>query len=576
MNSPRLSILLLCDDRRTHANTVLDHIGSFLRFSIHDVVTFNPCGLAASRYLDLDQFDVVVIHYSIFIISDYYLAPAFKEKIREFAGLKVQFIQDEYRWVDRISATMRELGVNVLFTCVGESSLPKIWNEDRLPGVLKVPTLTGYVPEGLSAVRAPLLRERPLEIGYRGRDVPWWLGDLGQEKIRIGKGVLERAGRYGLRCDIAWTEDRRIYGQKWVRFIMSCRAVLGTESGASITDIDGSIEAAVKDYLRDHPQADFEEVQRVVLAPHEGNAPVVAISPRAFEAAALRTAQILFPGKYSGILEPWVHYLPLERDFSNLDDVVRYLRDDPFIETMIETAHRDLVRSGAFSYRTFIGGFDDVVGRLASRRASGAKRGLRRARLERALTLATLGGRTRMAPVVAPVVRAGIAARLILGIPGSLRLIAAYAFDRHLRREIPPRRIYRDLLRLGLLASGQSHRIAHPFRLGVIADATMRRLRFESLPIRARAEEEGSDEPGERTLGIELLRSGGLTLEWDHRMVGSQTSYRSGLSLWEVPIGREGIYRFAAFESIARLRPATISRVFVPLLGRAEVVRPPG
>jgi hypothetical protein len=555
---------------------VLDHIGSFLRFSLNDVVTFNPCGLAESRYLDLDQFDVVVIHYSIFIISDYYLAPAFKEKIREFAGLKVQFIQDEYRWVDRMSATMRELGVNVLFTCVGQSSLPKIWSEVRLPGVLKVPTLTGYVPEALAAIRVPLLRDRSLEIGYRGRDVPWWLGQLGQEKIRIGQGVLERAGTYRLRCDIAWTEDRRIYGQKWVRFIASCRAVLGTESGASITDFDGSIEAAVKDYLRDHPQADFEEVERVVLAPHEGIAPVIAISPRAFEAASLRTAQILFPGEYSGILEPWVHYIPLEKDFSNLDDVVRSLRDDSFVARMIETAHRDLVQSGAFSYRTFIRGFDDLIGRLASRRVSDGKRGFRRARLERALTMAALSTRTHMVPVVAPVVRAGISARLILGVPGSLRLMAAYAFDRRLRRHVPARQIFRDLLRLGLLASGQSRRIAHPFRLGVMVDRAMRRLRFESLPVHARREEGVSDVPGDRMFGIELLRTGGATLEWDHRMVGSQTSYRSGLSLWEIAIGRDGIYRFAAFESLARVRPKIVSRIVVPLLGRAEVVRSPG
>ncbi len=93
----QLSILLLCDDNRGHANTVLDHIAAFRKFSQHRVYTFNPRGLTSSKYLDLDEFDVVVIHYSLVIIFDSYLAPDFREKLRRFQGLKIQFIQDDYR-----------------------------------------------------------------------------------------------------------------------------------------------------------------------------------------------------------------------------------------------------------------------------------------------------------------------------------------------------------------------------------------------------------------------------------------------------------------------------------------------
>ena len=77
---------------------------------------------------------MIVIHYTIVVTLDAYLPFELAERIRRFEGLKVQFIQDEYRWVDEITARMRELGIDVLFTCVPETS-PRLIYGERLPGV---------------------------------------------------------------------------------------------------------------------------------------------------------------------------------------------------------------------------------------------------------------------------------------------------------------------------------------------------------------------------------------------------------------------------------------------------------
>ena len=96
-------------------------------------------------------------------------------------------------------------------------------------------------------------------------------GILGQEKAWIAQGVQARAADYGLRTDVAWSEAARIYGQSWFDFIGSCRVTLGTESGATITDFDGSIERQTIDHLERQPGADFWKVHGAVLAPFEGN-----------------------------------------------------------------------------------------------------------------------------------------------------------------------------------------------------------------------------------------------------------------------------------------------------------------
>ena len=266
--SDQARILLLCDDRRGHANTVLDHIDAFRRFSRHDVRTFNPKAMRRSIALDLDDFDVVVVHYSVILSDPIYMSPDFMDKLRRFKGLKIEFIQDDYRWVNRATAAARDVGIDVLFTVAPERAAAQLYDA-LLPGVRRVQTLTGYVPNNLIGRPLRPLSERGIDVGYRARDLPFWLGRLTREKAWIGEGFLERAGKYGLRCDIAWREHDRIYGEQWIEFISSCRATLGCESGASIADFDGDAERAVRSYVRAHPGAPYEEVHEAVLVAPE-------------------------------------------------------------------------------------------------------------------------------------------------------------------------------------------------------------------------------------------------------------------------------------------------------------------
>ncbi len=211
-----LSVLLLCDDSPAHAPNVLEHIAAFRRWSRQRVDVFSPPGIGRSRLLRLDDYDVVVVHYSLSILIEGHLAAGFREQLAAFEGLKVQFIQDEYRRIDEVTALIRELGVGILYSSVPPRAVPDVYGS-RLPGVDILPTLTGYVPEALGSLPRPPLAGRPLEVVYRGRSVPYWLGRLGQDKVEIGREFLARASGTDLRCDISWSEADRIYGDEWYR-----------------------------------------------------------------------------------------------------------------------------------------------------------------------------------------------------------------------------------------------------------------------------------------------------------------------------------------------------------------------
>ena len=361
MASAQRSILVLTDLRPEAANTSRDHIRSFAEYSRHDIYYFDPVYLKGNRSLCFDEFDVVVIHYSIALVFDGYLHDSFREQLRIYRGLKIVFIQDDYRLINKMCAALRYLGIHILFTLYSPQRISQVWTAERLPAVQVRTTLAGYVPNYLRSAAIAPLASRPIDVGYRGRELPFWLGELGQEKTWIAQRFQQYAPDVGLVYDVSFREEDRIYGDNWPVFISSCKTMLGTESGASISDFDGEVQSMTIQFLIDNPGASFHEVQSAILKPYEDNARNNVISPRHFECVALGTVLVLFPGEYSGILQPWRHYIPLEKDFSNFAKVVELIRDLEFLEHLARCSYDDLISSDAYSYRSFIGEFDDLI-----------------------------------------------------------------------------------------------------------------------------------------------------------------------------------------------------------------------
>lgn len=578
--SSQARILLLCDDRRGHANTVLDHIAAFGRFSKHQVRTFNPKAMTQSVALDLEEFDAVAIHYSVVLSDPIYISPDLLAKLKRFGGLKIQFIQDDYRWVDRATTAAREAGITVLFTVVPEPAAAKLYDE-RLPGVRRIQTLTGYVPEALLDRPIRPLDDRKIDVGYRARDLPFWYGALSREKASIGRRFLELAPEYGLKCDIALGEHDRIYGHRWVEFVSSCRATLGTESGASIADFDGSAERGVRSYLREHPAATYEEVHEAVLRPFEGNVIASVISPRVFEAASLRTAMILFPGYYSGVIEAGRHYIVLNKDFSNLAEVVAKLRDDSFINAMTARTHGDLIKSGRWSYKSFIAEFDQVIDEEATTMRGPARAPRwQLARVERALRVP--GPRVRLLRGVhaawtrvfrsdrsmgfaieyeSQIEKAWFALRIVITEPELRSLLRLGR-----RAGVPLDRLLREIMELSLLRKAAGGRLSHgqSFTLKAAFNSGLNSLCFVSTP-------RGQDITVGESASVALrdaIRAGELrVIEWDHRAMGGKIHIER--PAMTVGIGYEGLESFTVVAALGQMNPSVLERALEPAIAGA-------
>jgi hypothetical protein len=367
--SPRLRILFLADDKHA-ANVVLDHVGGIAGLSAHEVRVVNPIHDHVDTVICGPRFDVILIHYSIFILSDYFLPPPWRDYIQRDLRPKIQIIQDEHRHIERMKSAMANLGICGVLSSLSVENLAKVYGGPLLPRTSFFSCLPGYISRAAHATSTPRIADRPLDVVYRGRDLPFKLGRLAQEKELIGRKMKAIAIAHGLSVDIEWLEGKRIYGQDWPKFLMSGRATLGVEGGATIFDFNDDLDRQIDEYRASHPGAGFEELWQAILAPYEGNVVHATITPKIFESIALRTALILYPGHYRGVLEPGRHYVVLKPDGSNAADVVAKIRDTSYLQNLVDRTYDDIMHRPELQMPFYVNRLDRIMlGAWAQRRA---------------------------------------------------------------------------------------------------------------------------------------------------------------------------------------------------------------
>lgn len=350
----KLRLLVAYSAQTMVAQTIIDYVYMLKQMEGFDVSFVHVTHNAVLDF-DLSEFDVVFNNYCARHCFEGYVSQDYVEKLKRYRGLKVISVQDDGDRTSILHKAIRDIGFHVLITAVPQDTLNYGYPPDQLPNVEIFPALTGYVPHNIEELQKYILplRERPTLIGYRGRDIGGRYGLLGFYKFEIGRRMKEACEQRGLNHDISMREEDRIYGMDWFGFMGRCRAVLGTESGSNVWDFDGSIERRFREMAAElgRPPSYMEFLPLVEETERHSN--IGEVSPRHFEAAALRTPMVMIRGRYSDILEPWTHYIPVEKDFSNVGDVLRALEDFDLLERIVERTYADLVTSGQYTYQSF-------------------------------------------------------------------------------------------------------------------------------------------------------------------------------------------------------------------------------
>ena len=342
--------------------------------------------------IDFDAFDVIVIHNPVSYNVDnlYSLDAVSPRRLADYAGVKVLFRQDENFRHREVAEYIGLTGFDIVFTCLPESERAKIYPPSLVGDLRFVQMLTSYVTPDLRSMDMRNV-PRQIDIGYRGSIQPLSFGRMTWEKRKIGDDVYRLLADRRLMLDISSRWEDRIGGDGWLRFLASCKATLGTESGGSIFDLNGDLaercranENALGPYRDDE---DYAEAYLAGLGDIEGNVRYAQIGPRHFEAAACRTLQLLYPGDYSGIFVPGRHYFALDRNYSNLDEAIDLLCDPLLRQAITDAAYEEIILNPQYWIETFVDVFDQEIGKAIAEQGIPIPGNRRHAAIERNVLL---------------------------------------------------------------------------------------------------------------------------------------------------------------------------------------------
>lgn len=357
-----MRLLLIAHHDPSGIASVAENIECLEKNSQHTITALNlftPQGgpLALPASITLDDYDGIIFHntaaYNPLNLRSLDLHT--REKFHNYGGIKILMKQDENHRFTETAAAMGAIGIDLMFTTLPPKAIPQIYPPNVVGKVTYERMLTGYVTPSLRAIDS-LNTDRPIDIGYRGSIQSLSFGRLAYEKRSIGDDVSRALSNSGLKLDISSRREDRIGGGAWIDFLKRCKATLGAESGASVFDLSGELTRRSKKLDESKP-----EEYLAAIADLENNVHYGQVSPRHFEAAACGTLQLLYPGDYSGIFKPGVHYFPLARDLSNLDEAVALLQNETKRREITERAYRDIIQNPAYAIETFIARFDALV-----------------------------------------------------------------------------------------------------------------------------------------------------------------------------------------------------------------------
>ena len=234
------------------------------------------------------------------------------------------------------------------------------------------------------------LDARPIDIGSRVMKYMPHLGD--DDRNRIADRFVELGREGKIKIDIS---NNRLNRSGWANFLNLCKGTVSTEAGSWFIEHDDATVEAIRRYVHQRSGGilipnDSRLWQLADVVPvwlrrgsklflrtfkvqyetlvNQGQSyadihsrffedkphpPVYGkcISSRHFEAIGTKTCQIMFRGRFNDILKPDQHYLPLNDDFSNLQDILVCFCDPTQRRAIVEQAYAHVMDAHTYAHR---------------------------------------------------------------------------------------------------------------------------------------------------------------------------------------------------------------------------------
>jgi hypothetical protein len=356
ISSLKLRVIVVHAFRPTTRQTTFDFVSSFARHLPNcDVQYLNIFHPKNEDWKNLSP-DIVIVNYDVL---NYRFSPLWKYLKNELLELgknsrfRILLAQDDFWANELLDDWIIENKVDRVLTPI-ENNLEVLYPRS-INGREFRTVLTGYVnPSQANRFKPKQFKDRTIDLGQRVRYPGANLGKYGQEKARVAERLASLTKASGFVTDVSTDVNDSKSGQSWIDFLCDTRFTVSMKGGASLNDPKGLLYLRTANFVARNPSASYEEIQENCLKGVNEDYVFSAISPRLFEAAQARTCQILVESDYLGVLEPWVHYIPLKSDFSNSSEVLDAMRDHEQAEQIADNCYEVLIASNSFTDKCLI------------------------------------------------------------------------------------------------------------------------------------------------------------------------------------------------------------------------------
>jgi hypothetical protein len=392
MRESRMRVLVLYanyTDQMSYFDDWADALREYRNFDtiLVDIIPSNAPGRVRAS---LGEVDAVVLLHSTNGDSTFHLQRLVSVLAKRRVPL-LSFVGNELNLPGKSIATKRrvfeQIGAEWIATQLLEEAGQYLFGDLVSRGVVSIPHALN------SSVFQPSdLADRPVDIGTRVMRYPPHLGD--DDRNRIAQRFIRLGQEREMRVDIS---NQRHDRTGWANFLNRCKGTVSTEAGSWFLERDDATVNAIRRRTREQVggveiaddsmllklgyrspaplrkvaarlyravggRFEYQTVAKEVESYNSIHAQFFAGKPRApvygkcissrhFDAVGTKTCQIMFRGRFNDILEADRHYLALDDDFANLDDVLRRFADGTERRVIVDAAHADVMEAHTYTHR---------------------------------------------------------------------------------------------------------------------------------------------------------------------------------------------------------------------------------
>lgn len=294
------------------------------------------------KYLLFKKYDCIILLHSTF--SNACLVPFYVQKIlREKNAFKVFFIGNEYKHMPEKIKFVKYLKINLFITQSHQKEVINLYKKELNIFVEHI-TNTGIDEE----IFYPKIdyKKRLSVIGYRTGPDPLYFGK--QERINLFnflKNYSSTNKKYNF--DVSIDVNDRFNYLDWPDFINRCKCMFASNTGFDYFFLNDDI----RNKVNQSKLKNIDEIFNTFFLNITNGTKFRCVTGKTIEPAACKTPLIQVEGDYDKFKSN-IHYIPLNEDYSNIDECLEKLEDNLYINTIIENSYK-LVKT-EYLYRHLI------------------------------------------------------------------------------------------------------------------------------------------------------------------------------------------------------------------------------